>query len=119
MTDTTAQQPPAKYRSHRTADPVRKPLAAGGIAIAAVAVGLAPAVRGSDPTTQATTLATTISESATTTGEAAPTTSAQAYTIAHYIRDNGIVETAVKRGDPGSPTRGSILAAAGRDRTHR
>ena len=98
---------------------MRKPLADGGTAIAAVAVGLARAGRGSNPTTQATTPATTASESATTTGEAAPTTSAQAYTIADYIRDNGIVETPVKRGDPGWPTLGSILAAAGRDRTHR
>ena len=99
--------------------PDEKPLAAGGIAIAAVAVGLVRARRGSNPTTQATTPATTTNESATTTGEAAPTTSAQAYTIADYISDNGIVETPVKRGDRGWPTLGSILAAAGRDRTHR
>ena len=79
---------------------------AGVIAIAATALGLGLAGCGSDTETEPTTSAETTS--ATTTTEAAPTTSAQAagpnYTIVDYIRDNGIVEAPVKRGDPGSPT---------------
>ena len=80
---------------------------AGVVAIAATALGLGLAGCGSaaksEPPTSTETTATT-----TTTSEAAPTTSAQAsgpnYTIVDYIRDNGIVETPVHRGDPGSPT---------------
>ena len=82
---------------------------AGVIAIAATALGLGLAGCGSDTKTEATTSAeTTSATTTTTTTEAAPTTSAQAagpsYTIVDYIRDNGIVEAPVKRGDPGSPT---------------
>ena len=83
---------------------MKKLTAASGIAIAAVALGLTLAGCGSDTKTEATTTEAT-SE---TTTEAAPATSAQAaggnYTIVDYIKDNGIVETPVKRGDPGSPT---------------
>jgi hypothetical protein len=77
-----------------------------GIAIAAVALGLALSGCGSDTKTDATTSKQATSAS-NTSSEAAPTTSAQAkgpnYTIVDYIRDNGIVETPVHRGDPGSP----------------
>lgn len=76
---------------------------AGVIAIAAVTLGIGLSGCGSDTETEATTSAET-----TTTSEAAPTTPGQPaaanYTIADYIRENGIVETPVKRGDPGTPT---------------
>ena len=83
---------------------------AGVIAIAALALGLGLAACGSDTKSEPTTSAATSSSATTTTttSEAAPTTSAQASgpnpTIVDYIRDNGIVEAPVKRGDPGSPT---------------
>jgi hypothetical protein len=80
---------------------------AGVIATAAIALGLGLAGCGSETNAEPTTSQTTTSET-TATSEAAPTTSAQAsgpsYTIVDYIRDNGIVETPVHRGDPGSPT---------------
>jgi hypothetical protein len=78
---------------------------AGAIAIAAMALGLGLAGCGSDTKSEPAAKETT---SATSTSEAAPTTSAQAsgpnYTIVDYIRDNDIIEAAVHRGDPGSPT---------------
>ena len=86
---------------------------AGVIAIAAVALGLEPGrLRIGHQVRAIRVEAATSSEASTTettrTSAAAPTTSAQAagqnYTIVDYIRDNGIVETPVKRGDPGSPT---------------
>ena len=82
---------------------------AGVIAIAATALCLGLAACGSDTTSEPTTSAeATSATTTTTTTEAAPTTSAQASgpnpTIVDYIRDNGIVEAPVKRGDPGSPT---------------
>jgi hypothetical protein len=80
---------------------------AGIIAIAAFAVGIGLVGCGTDTKSEPAATETT-SETTTTTSEAAPTTSAQAakpnYTIVDYIRDNGIVETPVHRGDPGSPT---------------
>ena len=85
---------------------MRKWTAGTAVGIAAIALGLGLAGCGADTKTEATTSAeATTSE---TTTEEAPTTSAQAagksYTIVDYIRDNGIVETPVHRGDPGSPT---------------
>lgn len=82
---------------------------AGVIAIAAIALGIGLAGCGSDTKSEPTTSAEeTTTATTTTTTEAAPTTSAQASgpnpTIVDYIRDNGIVEAPVKRGDPGSPT---------------
>ena len=81
---------------------------AGVIAIAAVAVGLSLAGCGSDTKTEPSGKESTTSSEATSTSGAAPSTPAkpagQNYTIVDYIRDNGIVETPVKRGDPGSPT---------------
>jgi hypothetical protein len=85
-----------------------KSVRAGVIAIAAVALGIGLAGCGSDTKTEPSAEETTSEATTTTTSEAAPTTSAQAtgpnYTIVDYIRDNGIVEAPVKRGDPGSPT---------------
>jgi hypothetical protein len=81
---------------------------AGVIAIAATALGLGLAGCGSDTKAEPTTTNETTTATTTTTSKAAPTTSAQAagpnYTIVDYIRDNGIVEAPVRRGDPGSPT---------------
>lgn len=82
---------------------------AGVIAVAAVALGLGLAGCGSDTKSESTTSETTSEEtSAEETTTEAPPTSAPAqganYTIVDYIRENGIQETPVKRGDPGSPT---------------
>ncbi|MFI5510439.1 LpqN/LpqT family lipoprotein [Mycobacterium sp. NPDC051804] len=88
-----------------------KSVRAGVVAIAAAAVGLSLAGCGSDTKTEESATESTSSSAAavpTSAGEAAPTTDNQAAgpnsTIADYIRDNGITETPVKRGDPGSPT---------------
>ncbi|MGV0793637.1 LpqN/LpqT family lipoprotein [Mycolicibacterium sp. XJ1819] len=74
-----------------------KSVRAGVIAVAAVALGIGLAGCGSNGES---TEEPSTSES--------PTTSAQAakpnYTIADYIRENGIVETPVQRGMPGAPT---------------
>lgn len=84
-------------------------LRAGVFAVSAIALALSLAGCGSDTKTEPSKTETTSSEATTTTttGAAEPTTSAQAtgpnYTIVDYIKDNGIVETPVKRGDPGSP----------------
>ncbi|MCV7282675.1 LpqN/LpqT family lipoprotein [Mycolicibacterium flavescens] len=76
---------------------------AGVIAVAAVALGVGLAGCSSEDKSEATAPEETSSE----TSAAAPPTSAQAagpqYTIVDYIRDNGIRETPVRRGDPGSP----------------
>ncbi|MEO3757893.1 LpqN/LpqT family lipoprotein [Mycobacterium sp. B14F4] len=83
---------------------------AGVIAIAALALAIGLSGCGSDSETEATdTAETSTSENAAeaTPSEAAPSTPGQPaaanYTIADYIRENSIVETPVKRGDPGSP----------------
>lgn len=82
---------------------------AGIIAVAAVAIGLGVAGCGSDTETGSATKAAASDEATTseTTASAEPTTQAPAagahYTIVDYIRDNQIVETPVKRGDPGAP----------------
>jgi hypothetical protein len=87
---------------------MRTSMTAGVSTIAAVALGLGLVGCGSDAKTEPTTSKETTSEATTTTSEAAPTTSPQAagpnYTIVDYIRDNGIVESPVHRGDPGTPT---------------
>jgi hypothetical protein len=77
---------------------MRMPMKAGGIAVAAVALGLTLAGCGSDANSEEATEAT--SEARTTSAGASGTN----YTIVDYIRDNGIVETPVRRGDPGTPT---------------
>ena len=81
---------------------------AGVVAVAAIAVGIGLSGCGSDTKSEPSTSKQTSSASSTTTSKAAPSTSAQAAgpnkTIVDYIRENNIVETPVKRGDPGSPT---------------
>jgi probable lipoprotein LpqN len=78
-------------------------------AAALVAVGLALTGCGSDSTTEATSSSSSSSSSASSsasTSSAAPTSTqaGASPTIADYIKDNGITETPVKRGDPGTPT---------------
>jgi hypothetical protein len=80
---------------------------AGGTAIAVLALGLALAGCGSDTKSAPSSSASSSSASSSTkSSSAAPSTSAQAgknETIADYIKENGITETPVHRGDPGSP----------------
>ena len=73
---------------------------AGGIAIVAVVLGLALAGCGSDENKDLATVSKKTSSSS-----AAPftTTAPYALSIPDYIKQNGITETPVKRGDPGSP----------------
>lgn len=80
-----------------------------GSAAALVALGLALAGCGSDSTTAASSSSSSSSSPASSsaaTSSAAPTSTQAAAnkTIADYIKDNGITETPVKRGDPGTPT---------------
>lgn len=79
-----------------------KKLRAGGIAIVAVAVGLGLSGCGSnDKKVEATTSSST-SSSATQAPQSQEAAKPNA-TIPDYIKQNGITETPVKRGDPGSP----------------
>jgi hypothetical protein len=85
------------------------PMKTGGTAIAVVALGLALAGCGSDTKTAPSSSASSSSASSSPkSSSAAPTKSPQAAgkneTIADYIKANGITETPVKRGDPGTPT---------------
>jgi hypothetical protein len=83
-----------------TGDSMRK-VRAGGIALMAVIVGLALAGCGSkEKKDEAST-----SAKASTSSSSAPSTTKAPYakTIPEYIKQNGITETPVKRGDPGSP----------------
>jgi hypothetical protein len=84
---------------------------AAGSAAALIALGLALSGCGSDSKTEATSSSSSSSSSSSAsssaaTSSAAPTaTQAGAHpTIADYIKENGITETPVKRGDPGTPT---------------
>ena len=83
-------------------------LRAGVIAMAAIAIGIGLSGCGSDTKSEPTTSKETSAEASATTSKAAPSTSAQASgpnkTIVDYIKENGITETPVHRGDPGSPT---------------
>jgi hypothetical protein len=83
------------------------PMKAGGTAIAVLALGLALAGCGSDTKSAPSSSASSSSASSSTkSSSAAPSTSAQAgknETIADYIKENGITETPVHRGDPGAP----------------
>ena len=73
---------------------------AGGIAIMAVILGLALAGCGSDEKKDEA----SASEKATSSSAGPSTTKAPyAQTIPEYIKQNGLTETPVKRGDPGSP----------------
>lgn len=86
------------------------PPRAGGVLMAAVALTIALAGCGSGVTAGEATAedAAGVTEG-TTTDKAAPGTSTPDepsgpnYTIVDYIRDNGIAETPVHRGDPGTP----------------
>jgi hypothetical protein len=77
------------------------------IAVAAIAIGIGLPGCGSDTKSEPSTSKQTSTASSTSTSKPAPT-SAQASgpnkTIVDYIKENGITETPVHRGDPGSPT---------------
>jgi hypothetical protein len=83
-------------------------LRAGVIAVAAIAIGIGLSGCGSDTKSEPSTSKQTSASSSTTTSKAAPTSAAPAAgpskTIVDYIKENGIVESPVHRGDPGSPT---------------
>jgi hypothetical protein len=83
-------------------------LRAGVIAIAASAIGIGLSGCGSETKSEPTTSKETSAEATATVSKAAPSTSAQAAgpnkTIVDYIKENGITENPVHRGDPGSPT---------------
>jgi hypothetical protein len=87
---------------------VTRSFRAGVIAIAAIAVGIGLSGCGSDTKSEPSTSKETSSTSSTTSSKAAPTSKPQAAgpnkTIVDYIKENGIVESPVHRGDPGSPT---------------
>ncbi len=83
----------------------------GGAAIACVAMALALSGCGSDAKTAASPASNTASSrssppSSAASSSPAPTPAAAGAnpTIADYIKENGITETPVKRGDPGAPT---------------
>ena len=84
-----------------------KTLRAGGIAILAVAVGLGLSGCGSDEEKKAeptTSSSTSKSSETSAPPAAAPGQPGQpSPTIPDYIKQNGITESPVKRGDPGSP----------------
>jgi hypothetical protein len=81
---------------------------AGVVAIAAIAIGVGLSGCGSDTKSEPSASKQTSTQSSTASSKAAPSTTGQAAgpnkTIADYIKENGIVETQVHRGDPGSPT---------------
>jgi hypothetical protein len=77
-----------------------KSLRAGGIAIAAVAIGLALAGCGSEEKTEAATTTETTSAAPL---PAPAQAAAPNKTIVDYVRESGIIETPVKRGEPGTP----------------
>jgi hypothetical protein len=80
---------------------------AGAAVVALVAVGLSLAGCGSDAKTETATSATKTSSAqaspAPSSGSSTPAAGTNP-TIADYIKQNGITETLVKRGDPGTPT---------------
>jgi Probable lipoprotein LpqN len=83
-------------------------LRAGVVAIAAIAIGVGLSGCGSDTKSEPSTSKQTSSSAASSSSKAAPTTTAAAAgpnkTIVDYIKEAGIVEAPVHRGDPGSPT---------------
>ena len=84
-------------------------LRAGVIAIAAIAIGVGLSGCGSDTKTEPSTSKQTSTASSTATSSSpAPTKTPQAAgpnkTIVDYIKENGITEAPVHRGDAGSPT---------------
>ena len=79
---------------------MRSSLRAGVVAIAAVALGIGLAGCGSDTDTAPSTSAEETANGPNT----AATKAGPDKTIAEYIKENNIVETPVRRGDPGSPS---------------
>jgi hypothetical protein len=84
-------------------------LRAGVIAIAAIAIGIGLSGCGSDTKSEPSTSKETSSAAASTTSsKAAPPSPTAAAgpnkTIVDYIKENGITEAPVHRGDPGAPT---------------
>jgi Probable lipoprotein LpqN len=83
-------------------------LRAGVIAIAAIAIGIGLSGCGSDTKSEPTTSKETSSASSSATSSKAASPSPGAAgpnkTIVDYIKENGIVEAPVHRGDPGAPT---------------
>jgi hypothetical protein len=87
------------------------PMKAGATAIAVAALGLALAGCGQDTkaapsSSSASSSSASSSTTSSSSSSAAPATPAAGKneTIADYIKENGIKETPVKRGDPGTPT---------------
>ena len=81
-----------------------KKLRAGGIAVLAVTVGLGLAGCGSDEKkVEATTSSSKSSSSSASAAPPSPDAAKPNLTIPDYIKQNGIKESPVKRGDPGSP----------------
>ena len=85
------------------------PTTAGGAAVAAIALTVALAGCGSDSSTEATSSSSASSSAASSEAESPSAAPAEApaggnETIAEYVKQNGITETPVKRGDPGTPT---------------
>jgi Probable lipoprotein LpqN len=83
-------------------------LRAGGVAIAAIAIGIGLSGCGSDTKSEPSTSKETSSAAASaTSSKAAPKAPAQAAgpnkTIVDYIKENGIVEAPVHKGDAGAP----------------
>ncbi len=92
---------------------MKTPLKACGAALAVVALGLALAGCGSDSKTDASSSSSSSSSASNSSkgsesSESKPTKSAQPAsankTIGDYVKEAGITETPVKRGDPGAPT---------------
>lgn len=83
-------------------------LRAGVVAITAIAVGIGLSGCGSDTKSEPSTSKATSATSSTTSSKTAPTAAPQSAgpnkTIVDYIKESGIVESPVHRGDPGSPT---------------
>lgn len=82
---------------------------AGGAAVAAIALTVALAGCGSDSSTEATSSSSASSSAASSEAESPSAAPAEApaggnETIAEYVKQNGITETPVRRGDPGTPT---------------
>ena len=84
-------------------------LRAGVVAVAAITIGIGLSGCGSDTKSEPSTSKQTSAASSATTSKAAPMpppapAAGPNKTIADYIKENGIVESPVHRGDPGAPT---------------
>jgi hypothetical protein len=81
---------------------MNKSVRVGVIGVAAVALGLSLAGCGSDTKSESRSSSSTATSSSTTSQAAAPQAGAHK-TIADYLKENGITDAPVHRGDPGSP----------------